>query len=189
MEQRVSSQMLEQNQNKEMMEMQWELYWEPRFSHTGLTFDDFCGTFKGLEEGDLLIHEAPDTPPSEPNDLRFDGDIYVLTSPFTFSGGMILASAFKDNGIGAIVGEETGDWPTGYTSLYGITLPNSGIWVGCSQWHHARPSGKDTGRGVIPDYEVKPQPRDLITGEDRTLNFVLEKLIGINYQDNIEVKK
>ena len=29
----------------------------------------------------------------------------------------------------------------------------------------------------MPDYEVKPEPEDIITGEDRVLNFVLEELI------------
>lgn len=178
MEQKVSNQMMDQmkgGQGKKYIENQMELYWEPIFANDpeGLL------SFEKIEEmkiGDKFILEAPFTDP-KPNPLRFDGEVYVLTSSYTFSGGAILASAFKDSELGVLVGEETGDWATSYTSLQGFTLPNSGLWIGCSMWHHIRPNGEDTGRGVMPDYEVKPEPEDIITGEDRVLNFVLEELI------------
>ena len=190
MEQKVSNQMMDQMkgwQGKKYFEKQMELYWKPIFANDPEGLSSF-EKMEGMKVGDPFILEAPFTEP-KPNPLRFDGNVYVLTSSYTFSGGAILASTFKDFGFGIIVGEETGDWATSYTSLYGFTLPNSGIWVGCSQWHHIRPSGEDTGRGVMPDYEVKPEPGDIITGEDRVLDFVLEELIKDNYQNDIEVKR
>lgn len=190
MERKVSNQMMDQmrgRQGKKYLENQMELYWKPIFANA----PDGLSSLEKMEEmevGDTFILEAPFTEP-KPNPLRFDGDVYVLTSSYTFSGGAILASTFKDFELGIIVGEETGDWATSYTSLHGFTLPNSKIWIGCSQWHHIRPSGEDTGRGVMPDYEVKPKPEYIITGEDRVLNFVLEELIRGNYQNDTNVKK
>ena len=186
MEQKISNQMMNQmkgGQSKKYIENQIELYWKPIFAND----PEGLSSFERIEEmnvGDQFILEAPFTDP-KPNPLRFDGEVYVLTSSYTFSGGAILASALKDFELGILVGEETGDWATSYTSLQGFTLPNSGLWIGCSMWHHIRPNGEDTGRGVMPDYEVKPEPEDIITGLDRVLNFVLEYLIRGN-QNNIE---
>lgn len=186
MEQKISNQMMNQmkgGQSKKYIENQIELYWKPIFAND----PEGLSSFERIEEmnvGDQFILEAPFTDP-KPNPLRFDGEVYVLTSSYTFSGGAILASAFKDFELGILVGEETGDWATSYTSLQGFTLTNSGLWIGCSMWHHIRPNGEDTGRGVMPDYEVKPEPEDIITGLDRVLNFVLEDIIRGN-QNNIE---
>jgi len=48
------------------------------------------------------------------------------------------------------------------------------LYCGCSHKHFLRPSGEDTGRGVIPDFEVKPEPEDLVTGRDRVMEFTIE---------------
>lgn len=109
--------------------------------------------------------------------LRFKGNVYLLTSRLTFSSATLFAATVKDFGFGTIVGEETGGLPTLYGDCIYITLPNSGLGCSVSCKYFVRPSGIDDGRGVLPDYEIKPQPEDLITGEDRALNLVLD-LIG-----------
>jgi C-terminal processing protease CtpA/Prc len=109
----------------------------------------------------------------ERNPLRFEGNVYVLTSRYTFSSATDFAATIKDHEIGKIIGEETGGWPTCYGDVICFTLPNSKISVGCSFKYFVRPSGEDTRAGVIPDYIVEPQPEDLITGKDRVMEFTL----------------
>ena len=111
----------------------------------------------------------------------FNGNVSVLTSPFTYSSADGFVKNIKEFDLGRIVGEETGSVSPRYGDNVIIVLPNSKISVGIATRY--MPSDEKTG-GVIPDYEVKPKPDDLITGEDRVLNFVLEELIGDNYQNN-----
>lgn len=120
MERKASNQTMEQmkgERGKKFFENQLELYWKPIFANDleGLSSLE---KMEEMEVGDSFILEAPFTEPTEPNPLRFDGDVYVLTSSYTFSGGAILASAFKDFELGIIVSEETGDWATSYTSMH-----------------------------------------------------------------------
>ncbi|HHS12909.1 MAG TPA: hypothetical protein ENN03_03965, partial [bacterium] len=68
--------------------------------------------------------------PAEPikprkNPLRFDGRVYVLIGPGTFSSAVALASAIKDHSIGILVGEETGGLATPYGNAYVFSLPNT----------------------------------------------------------------
>lgn len=113
------------------------------------------------------------------NPLRFSGNIFVLTGSYTFSTAADFAATIKDFSIGTIVGDETGGLPACYGDVFKFSLPNSGLEVRVSHKYSVRPSGQDTGRGVIPDYEVKPGPKDLITGEDRVMAFVLDLIRNI----------
>ena len=71
--------------------------------------------------------------------------------------------------------KETGSVNPSYRDHVIIVLPNSKIPVGIATPH--MPSGEKTGR-VMPDYEVKPKSEDLISGEGKMLNFVLEEPIS-----------
>ncbi|VUT26687.1 MAG: Peptidase family S41 [Candidatus Methanolliviera sp. GoM_oil] len=123
--------------------------------------------------GDITSHEVDFIKPTE-NPLRFNGNIYVLTSGRTYSSASAFAVTIKDFSIGKIIGEETGWPPTAYGDHILFTLPNSKINAECSCKYFIRPSGEDTYRGVIPDYIVEPQPEDLITGKDRVMEFTLK---------------
>ena len=124
------------------------------------------------------IFETPVIKPKR-NPLRFSGNIFVLTGVYTFSSAADFAATIKDFYKGTIVGDESGGLPTCYGDVFKFSLPNSGLKVRVSHKYFVRPSGQDTGRGVIPDYEVKPRPKDLITGEDRVMAFVLDLIRNI----------
>jgi hypothetical protein len=98
-------------------------------------------------EGELI------TPP--PNDLRFSGHVYLLIGVNTFSSGADLAAQIADNGVGELVGEETGGLASTFGDIYEFSLPNSKIRVDVSQSQYIRPSGKDDAHGILPTYEVK----------------------------------
>lgn len=86
------------------------------------------------------------------NKYCFDGNIYLLTNENTRSAAVMFASLIKDYNAGTIIGAETGDKASGYTANYEFELPNTKLRAGVSWQYIGRPSGLDTGRGLLPDY-------------------------------------
>lgn len=107
----------------------------------------------------------------EDNPLRFNGQLYVLTSKDTYSAGTLFSVIIKDNDIGTIVGEETSDNPTMYACIMLFELPSTKINIQNSAQYSLRPGGFDDHRGVIPDFKVEPTYWDYINGYDRVLNY------------------
>jgi hypothetical protein len=107
----------------------------------------------------------------EDNQLRFKGNLYVLTSKQTFSAGTLLSVVIKDNNIGTIVGEETSDNPTMYACIMIFELPNTKINIQNSAQYSLRPGGFDDQKGVLPDFKVEPTYNDYINNYDRVLNY------------------
>jgi hypothetical protein len=107
----------------------------------------------------------------EENELRFNGQLYVLTSKDTYSAGTLFSAIIKDNNIGEIVGEETSDNPTMYACIMLFELPNTKITIQNSAQYSLRPGGFDDQRGVLPDYKVEPTYYDYINDFDRVMNY------------------
>jgi len=124
-----------------------------------------------------LGYQMPD------KDLVFEGDLYVLTSGVTFSGGAELCTMLQMNDRATFVGEETGGAYEGNISGndIGVKLPNSKIDVYIPIMHFCLDVNPTIrGRGLMPDYFVAHSWKDFIAGENSKLNYVLEKLIGEN---------
>ncbi|MCG8348403.1 MAG: S41 family peptidase, partial [Chloroflexales bacterium] len=103
--------------------------------------------------------------------LRFSGDFSVLIGPATFSSAVSFAVIVKDNELGVLVGEETGGPPSGFGSAYSFRLTYTGLEGYVSSAYFVRPNGQDDGRGVLPDYDVRPEPSDVAAGRDPVLEF------------------
>jgi hypothetical protein len=75
-----------------------------------------------------LYVSAPVRAPA-PRDVenRFEGAVYVLTSPNTFSAAADLTAVLKDYGLATLIGEETGGVRQSFGEAYGHRLPNSGV--------------------------------------------------------------
>ncbi|MCT4507712.1 MAG: S41 family peptidase [Tepidibacter sp.] len=86
---------------------------------------------------------------------KFKGDTYFLIGRNTFSSAVMLSSTVKDYKMGYLIGEETGGLATNYGDIYRFKLPNTGLNSFVSHKYFVRPNGLDTGRGVIPDYDIK----------------------------------
>jgi C-terminal processing protease CtpA/Prc len=112
----------------------------------------------------------------ESKKYRYKGNIYVLTSPSTFSSATYFAMIIKDYHFGILVGDETGGLPTGYGDMLSFQLPVTKLNCTVSYKSFIRPSGVVDNRGVIPDYIVKPSIDDLIKGKDIVMDFVLKKI-------------
>ncbi len=123
--------------------------------------------------GSIRVSELNFIEPGQ-NDLRFEGEVFLLMGPITGSSAVSFAQAMKHFGIGTLVGRETEDTPVNYGEIIMNTLPHTDLLfsVACKRFVCA--GAKENGRGVIPDYEVKQEPQDTGKGVDTLLQFTLD---------------
>lgn len=84
----------------------------------------------------------------------FQGDLYVMTSPLTYSSAMDFAVAVADNHIGTIVGEVPGNMPTCYTDIKEFQMKNSKLMFIIPWKKIYRPDSTKLNEPLIPDYVV-----------------------------------
>lgn len=85
----------------------------------------------------------------------FDGELYVLTSNFTFSSAMNFAVAVSDNNIGTVIGETPGNMPAHYGDMLTFQCPDSGLLIKVSyKKFHRADSAKDS-LPLSPDIAVE----------------------------------
>lgn len=70
-------------------------------------------------------------------DLLYGGSLYLLTSTYTFSSAMFFAQYVKDNDLGTIIGEPSGNAPDSCGDVTFFKLPNSGaiIQISTKKWY------------------------------------------------------
>ncbi len=109
----------------------------------------------------------------QPQDIskQYKEAIYVLVNRQSISQASVTAAQIQDYGWGKIVGEETGEYPSLYASIFQYSLPNTGIIVNISKGHIIRVNGSKKEEGVTPDICIKDH---LIDEEDEILDGLLE---------------
>ena len=113
---------------------------------------------------------------SHKNDHLYDGKIYILTGKQTFSSGNWFGVIMKDNGIGTVVGEPTGNAPSSYGELLYFTLPNSKIKFQVSIAHWVRPNpNNDPATTLQPDILIPCTRKDIILGRDPVLAWLKQQ--------------
>jgi hypothetical protein len=113
----------------------------------------------------------------KPNVKNFKGDLYILISGLTFSGGSEFAALAKNYTHAKFIGEETGGGYYGNSSgsFLSFTLPNSAVTGRIPLCKFVIEPKADTipfGRGVFPDYEVQPTIKEYLTGYDSEMEYV-----------------
>lgn len=103
---------------------------------------------------------------------RFKGKVYVLVNRQSYSQSTVTAAQIQDYNFGTIVGEETGEYPNLYASIYNYQLPKTGVFVDVSKGKINRVNGIDNNRGVVPDILIKDY---LLDEKDE----IIEKLLSI----------
>lgn len=86
-------------------------------------------------------------------DLAFDGNVYALTSVYTFSAAMEFAQYIKDNGIGKIIGEASGNTVDFYGGVFDFVLPESKLRITVSTTQVTRIDREAGEKFLIPDVE------------------------------------
>lgn len=109
----------------------------------------------------------------QPKAKRFGGKVYVLVNRQSHSQAAVTAAQIQDYKFGKIVGEETGDYPTLYASVFYYNLPNTAIRVQVSKGRIVRVNGSRTEEGVIPDILIRDH---LLDEKDEILEGLLQKI-------------
>jgi len=113
--------------------------------------------------------------PTPVNPIRFDGPVYILAGPYSYSATIQFIVAAQDFGIAKIAGEETAALSCQTGQVRRVEQAKTGLAAFTPIIAYTRPSGQGCERGVIPDVpitinEVTP---------DETLNSLLS-WIGAN---------
>ena len=124
------------------------------------------------EDGKIYAYEFEPFQP-QPAEKRFEGKVYVLVNRQSHSQSTVTASQIQDYGFATIVGEETGEFPTLYASVFKFQLPETGIEVQVSKGYMVRVNGSKEARGVVPDILIQDH---LLDEQDEILEGLLEKI-------------
>lgn len=111
---------------------------------------------------------------------HFDGNVYILTGPNSFSAAAIFARTLKGQSNVTLVGEETGGAAYGNSAWFipDVRLPETGIRFRLPKFRLVidRNAIKD-GRGVLPDIEVKTTHLSVIENRDPKIDAVRQLII------------
>jgi C-terminal processing protease CtpA/Prc len=109
-------------------------------------------------------------------DTIYNGKVYFLTGPLTFSSANMLADGAKQYKLATLVGEPTGESTNDFGETYTFTLPNSrlqittttsfDIGVDCDETHT---------NAVAPDIYIKQSVQHLLDGRDPVLEYVMKQ--------------
>jgi hypothetical protein len=92
--------------------------------------------------------------PAALDPIRFDGPVYILGGPYSYSATIQFMVAAQDFGIAKIAGEETAALSCQTGQVNRIAMPLTGLDAFTPIIAYTRPSGRGCERGVIPDVEV-----------------------------------
>jgi len=117
----------------------------------------------------------------KPDPIHFSGKVFVVTNESTFSAASWLALLVKYSGRGKVVGDETGGGAVsgnGFRMLR-YRLPESGIVLNFPYVHivYSTYSGKNMGRGVMPDYWIPDTYESFIDNKDRQIAYITDSLL------------
>lgn len=99
--------------------------------------------------------EGAETENPRYTDLLFNGNVYMLTSYYTFSSAMDFTQYITDNGLGTVIGEPCGNSPNGYGEITLFKCPNSQIAFQISTKKWTRIDKENTDLLLQPDIECE----------------------------------
>lgn len=104
----------------------------------------------------------------------FKGKIIVLTGWLTYSAAENFAARIKDNNLGLLIGEPSGNGSNGPIDSLFFKLPNSMISVSISFVFRLRPDPKKRKTIILrPDITVKQSIKDFCAGKDTALEYAI----------------
>ncbi|WP_081943582.1 S41 family peptidase [Caloranaerobacter azorensis] len=94
---------------------------------------------------------------------------------YTFSSGNWFAVIIKDNNIGKVIGEPTGNQPSSYGDILSFETPNSGFMFSVSYKKFIRPNTENDPEDCLhPDIEVYTTIQDILNGRDPQIEKLIE---------------
>lgn len=128
--------------------------------------------YKG-KPGQLLNYEWDEWLQPIDNHNRFNGQVFVLISPVTYSAAIVFASAAQDNQFATLVGQKTEGYANQTAQGNLFNLPNSRLRAYITTRILVRPSGETGANGVIPDIQARPDAESIASGRDPAVDKVL----------------
>lgn len=118
-------------------------------------------------------------PSRRPRDMgyRFDGSVYVIAGPGTFSSAADFVHIVKDYHLGTVVGEETGGLRLCFGDCPGFQMPYSNLpfAVSTKRFHAPIPMSDDATRGTFPDVQIDENGlAPFLNAADPELAFALD---------------
>lgn len=104
---------------------------------------------------------------------RYKGTVFTLVNRQTYSQAAVAASLIQDYQFGTLAGEETGDFPTLYASIFTVELPNTRTPVKIPKGYIVRVNKSESPEGVIPEILIEDH---LLDDNDEILDTLLKKL-------------
>lgn len=118
---------------------------------------------------------------------HFSGELYVITSGFTFSASTLFLSKVNNQPNVTIVGEETGGGARGNSAVFTpmLTLPNTKARLRVPVFRIVTDVNiPANGRGIMPDVVVKPDSRSIKAGTDKKMEAVWQLILKKNASSN-----
>ncbi|QNL19952.1 hypothetical protein HXX25_11810 [Hyphobacterium sp. CCMP332] len=110
----------------------------------------------GAEMGSIVtLPFAQWVQPPADSENRFEGEVYIIVGPETYSQAIVFATIIQDFDIGRIIGEETDGRANQTGQVQSFTLPNTGLEVRAPLYLFTRASGEVGTHGVMPDQIVE----------------------------------
>ena len=107
--------------------------------------------------GWYLLENTDNIYKNQKKEPSFQGKIFVLTNTRTYSSAMDFAMLIKDNNLGVIVGEASGNLPNSYGDILGFQLPNSKLYLNVSYKKWYRVDKTKAEEPLNPDYAVESE--------------------------------
>lgn len=112
---------------------------------------------------------------------KFQGQVFMITGPFTFSSGNMVADGAKQYQIARLIGEPTGENTTDFGESYSLTLPKTGVVMNLTtSMDIGADCNPNAASPVIPDVLINSTLQDKIHGKDKALEYVLSQVKSIN---------
>ncbi|MBO9731431.1 MAG: hypothetical protein J7623_22515 [Chitinophaga sp.] len=105
---------------------------------------------------------------------KFQGKVFFITGPFTFSSAMAMADVVKTYHLGTLVGEPTGEDTQDFGEAFGILMPNSKIKIqSTTSFSHGADCHRTKNSPVQPDIPISRELVEKVWGKDKALHGVL----------------
>lgn len=107
---------------------------------------------------------------------RFNGDVYFITSEWTFSSAVLLATIVKDNHLFKVVGEPIRERPSHFGDVLFLKLPNTkNICTLSYKLFHRPDKSKDNDETLYPDVTIYKTYDDIKNGSDPVYEWIVKQ--------------
>ncbi len=133
-----------------------------------IPLNDFVPMLRGIQtapDDGVFAFQPEGSAPAErstANDLAYDGDLYVLIGPYTYSTALIAAAPYKYWKRATFIGETTSEPMTFFGDNFEFDLPNTKLVMTVSHKQFRLFGSKGPHAGLEPDIAVSAEHPDAL---------------------------